>query len=68
MSNHFEIERNKAMKESFFQSDEKEAEILLKAGTARKHSMLPKGNSAKTSKITYFRICINTKNCVCFRV
>ena len=50
MSNLFENERNKGMKESFFQSDDEEAEELLKIGTARKRSMLPKGNSTKTLK------------------
>ena len=34
----------------------------------KKRSMLPKGNSANTSKITYCIICMNTKICVCFRV
>ena len=68
MSKHFENERYKAMKEDFHQSDEKETEKLLNPGTARKHSMLSKGNSANTSKITYFRICMNTKICVCLRV
>ena len=47
MSKIFENERDKAMKESFFQSEQNEAELLLKTGIARKHSMLPKGDSAK---------------------
>ena len=53
MSKHFENERYKAMKEDFHQSDEKEAEKLLNPGTARKRSMLQKGNYANASKIMY---------------
>ena len=61
MSKLFENEKNKAQDKDFCQSDEKEAENLLNPWTARKRSMLPKGNSANTSKITYCRICVNTK-------
>ena len=57
----FENEKNKAQDEHCSQSDEKEAENLLAPWTARKRSMLTKGNSANTSKITYCRICVNTK-------
>ena len=51
----------KSQDKDFYQSDEKEAEKLLSPWTARKRSMLPKGNSANTSKIIYCRICMNTK-------
>jgi hypothetical protein len=59
---------NKATKENFLQSDEKEARKLLTLGTARKRSMLPFGNSANTSKNIYCKICMKTKICVCFRI
>ena len=49
MSNLFENERNKGLKGSFFQLDD-EAEEMRNIGTARKRSMLPKGNSTKTLK------------------
>ena len=55
MSKLFETEKNKAKHEDFFQSDEREAEILLNPWIARKRSLLPKGNSAKYSKIKYLK-------------
>ena len=68
MSRLFENEKSKARKDDIYQSDNDEAGKLLQTWNTRKRSMLPKGNSANTSKITYCRICMNTKICVCFRV
>ena len=67
MSRLFENEKSKAREDDMFQSDD-EAGKQLQTWNTRKRSMLPKGNSANTSKITYCRICMNTKFCVCFRV
>ena len=68
MSKLFENEKIKANEDDMFQSDDDEAGKLLQTWNTKKRSMLPRGNSANTSKITYWRICMNTKICVCFRV
>ena len=68
MSKLFENEKSIALGEDFHQAGKKKAVKLPNPGIARKRSMLPKGNSANTSKITYCRKCLNTKICVCFRV
>ena len=66
MSKLFENEKIKANEDDMFQSDDDEAGKLLQTWNTKKRSMLPEGNSANTSKITYCRICMNTKFCVCF--
>ena len=68
MSNLFENEKRKAKKEHIYQSEDEEAEKTQQTWSIKKRSMLPKGDSANTSKITYCRICMNTEVCVCFRV
>ena len=52
-----------ALGEDINQLDKKEAAAvkLPAPWIAIKQSMLPKGTSANTSKITYCRICMNTK-------
>ena len=68
MSQLFENEKRQAKKERIYQSEVDEEEKMQQTWSIKKRSMLPKGNSANTSKITYCRICMNTKFCVCFRV
>ena len=68
MSNLFENEKSKAKREHIYQSEDEEAGKTMQTWNIKKRSMLPKGNPANTSKITYCRICMNTKFCVCFRV
>ena len=68
MSKLFENEKSKAKKEHTYQSDDEEAGKRLQTWNIKKRSMLTKGNPANTSKITYCRICTNTKFCVCFRL
>ena len=68
MNKLFEKGKTKAMVKSKYQSDDEEAGKMLQTWKIKKWSMLPKANPANTSKITYWRICMNTKLCVCFRV
>ena len=68
MSHLFENEKRQAKKEHIYQSEDEEAEKTQQTWNIKKRSMFPKGDSANTSKITYCRICMNTKICVCFRV
>ena len=69
MSHLFENEKRKAKKERIYKSEDEEAEKTQQTWNIKKRSMSPKGYyPANTSKITYCRICVNTKFCVCFRV
>ena len=55
------MKKRKAKKERIYQSEDEEAEKTQQTWSIKKRSMLPKGDSANTSKITYCRICMNTK-------
>ena len=68
MSHFFENEKRKAEQEHIYQSEDEEAEKMQQTWNIKKRSMLPKGDSANTSKIIYCRICMNTNFFVCFRV
>ena len=68
MSKLFENEQNIADKEDIFQSDDDEAGKLLQTWNTKNDPCYRKVVLQHTSKITYCRICMNTKTCVCFRV